>query len=85
MKWDCSETEEIDPVCSAPCGAMTGALIGAMTAATGARTDGTAAATGGPDPGCCGANPTPRRTRNPPSDAAGGQRSDARASGVGRD
>jgi hypothetical protein len=41
---------------------MTGALIGAMTAATDARTDGTTAATGGLDPGCCGTNPAETNT-----------------------
>ena len=36
------------------------------------RTGGTTAATGVPDPGCCGDSSTPRRTRNPPNEGRAG-------------
>ena len=63
---------------------MTDAKIAAMTAATGARTDGTTAATGVLDPGCCDDSSTPRRTRNPPNEgrAGSGQAHQHRRSGA---
>ena len=72
MRWDCLETEAIDPPYLAPCGVMTGAKIAAMTAVTGGRTGAMTGVTGGrtaaiavADLGCCAASCVRARTSKP--------------------